>query len=309
MYQSLVQMIQERHPLDETSEEKAVNLLEHVHLFDRGEADRFILGLVTSSPDEALPDVVASIIVLLSFPNQRIIKATMMFLDSLIQFCSPSVRLKLVRADLLPHIIASLNPLSLSVADYKYIHSRLIFVIDYSLYLSLPDNLENLRIENSTESQAVHETVLKQVLVPSEAYIRHLCVNQYSMIESDQSYELLTLFAELLQICAYYQPIMDFVFKLPVFSAITSAISFCDEELRIWLFLGQTCMHQKEWDKQGRSLRQYGQIVRRYLKMEGFEALIEERLENDKHGDRWELLAGQVIEVSILLGMNLLQLK
>ncbi|KAK2954951.1 hypothetical protein BLNAU_10091 [Blattamonas nauphoetae] len=83
-------------------------------------------------------------------------------------FGTAEVRLALVKADLIPQITTTLNPQSLSFTEAVDIHTNLMISITHSVWLSTPDGLAELGIEDRDEQQAVHETVLKQILVPSE---------------------------------------------------------------------------------------------------------------------------------------------
>ncbi|KAK2956338.1 hypothetical protein BLNAU_8705 [Blattamonas nauphoetae] len=86
----------------------------------------------------------------------------------------------LVKADLIPQLIVTLNPQSVSLAETEEIHTCLLQIITDTFWLLAPESLQKLEIEESSEQQNVHETVLKQILAPSEQDIRHLCVHRYS---------------------------------------------------------------------------------------------------------------------------------
>ncbi|KAK2960161.1 hypothetical protein BLNAU_4714 [Blattamonas nauphoetae] len=104
-------------------------------------------------------------------------------LDSLILFCSIKVRLALVKANLIPQLVITLNLRSLSLTDYEHIHTDFVKIIRSTVWIATPDCLAELGIEDHDEQQALRELVLKQVLTPTEQYIRHLCVNRYSIVD------------------------------------------------------------------------------------------------------------------------------
>ncbi|KAK2960848.1 hypothetical protein BLNAU_4245 [Blattamonas nauphoetae] len=335
----------DRHPFDEALEKKAVSLLEQIrplhieldrfiraitqrpaganqlihpvlppHAVPNGlipdlpppaVADQVILDLVPSSPDEALTEFIASIAVLLSFSNQGIITATISMLTGCTDSCSQSFVLKLIRAGLIPHIVASLNPQSLSFADSKFIHMNLILTINCSVRQSILSITNSLGIEDPIEAQAVHDTILQQVLVPSEDYIRHICVNRHSMIEADQSYELLILLNGIVRICPYNPQTIDFVLTMPLLQAITSALTFCynDESRRV--FLCRTETSQREWSRQSRNVRQSAQIVLRCLRTEGFDDWCEQILGNEGDATWRRNLTNHMNNVSVSPGINL----
>ncbi|KAK2950675.1 hypothetical protein BLNAU_14346 [Blattamonas nauphoetae] len=119
-------------------------------------------------------------------------------------------------ADLIPQLINTLNPLSLSFVTAENIHMCLIYCITCFLWLATPPGLEDLGIEDHDGQLAVHETVLKQVLIPSEEYIWHLCLNRLSIVDGLLSMRFMSLLAQLLRISSYYQPTMDFVLRIPL---------------------------------------------------------------------------------------------
>ncbi|KAK2950145.1 hypothetical protein BLNAU_14947 [Blattamonas nauphoetae] len=103
------------------------------------------------------------IVVLISSASKRIITATMKMLNRLLQYCSAHVRLALVKAGLIPQIINTLNPQSLSFAETVDIQIYVANIIWYSLWLATPNGLEELEIEDDDEQQALHKTLPIQV--------------------------------------------------------------------------------------------------------------------------------------------------
>ncbi|KAK2952918.1 hypothetical protein BLNAU_12094 [Blattamonas nauphoetae] len=132
--------------------------------------------------------------------NQVIIEGSMRMLDLVFLLCSTVNCRILVKANLVPQLIPTLNPQSLSLRDCEHIHTCLIRIIASSFWLTTPDGLTQLEIEDGDEEQAVHETVLKQVVVPSAQYICHLCVNRFSIVDLDQSQFFVSLLTKLIQI-------------------------------------------------------------------------------------------------------------
>ncbi|KAK2955271.1 hypothetical protein BLNAU_9823 [Blattamonas nauphoetae] len=208
-----------------TAETKAVNFLGSVDLYAQESADA-ILNSFGQTTDESLTIFIQYILVLVSTPNHVIKTAAMKMLYSLSLWCSPNIRLALVKADLLPQIVINLNLQSLSFAEAVDIHIHIMKIIRISAWLTAPDGLDQLEIEDHDEQQAVYKTVLKQVLVPSEKYICYLCANRYSMNDETQSESFVLLLATLLRISPSYQPTMDFVLHMPVVLTIPSCLTY-----------------------------------------------------------------------------------
>ncbi|KAK2944035.1 hypothetical protein BLNAU_21034 [Blattamonas nauphoetae] len=304
IYLSLVAILKLQPALDDSLETKIVKFLDSVVPKYPESADDFLNKLASLS-DDSLTDFVQSIVVLLSSPSQAIVKSSMNMLRSLIYYCSAHVRLALVKADLIPQLITTLNPLSLSLIEAVDIHTSLISLITYSVDLATPYYLTRLGIEDGDGHPAVHETIFQQVLVPSEKYICHLCVNRSSIIDTDQSQDFIVLLARLLEIGPYYQPTMNFVGHIPVVLSIPSFLTSHNNDRSIEYFLWILNKVQRECNKRRGHQRQMWKTVQRMLRMEGIEDMIEQKLQNDKHKFFGREIVTNSIEWSNLLGMNL----
>ncbi|KAK2952717.1 hypothetical protein BLNAU_12366 [Blattamonas nauphoetae] len=296
---SLVATMKFQPALDESLEAKAVRLLDFVVQNNRDSADAFFSSFA-SVFDESSITFVQSIVVLISSPNKAIIKSAMKMLDSLLNRCSSQMHLALVKADLIPRLITTLNPLSFSFAEVEDIHSSLMSSITCSLWLSTQEGLSTIENADESAKQSVHKTVLKQVLVPSEAFICHLCANRLSIMDRDMSNDFMNLLARLLHISPYYQPTMDFVLNMPVVLTIPSCLAFFEDDDSIWSFLLSMAFNQQEWNEQGGPERQLWSEVLRMLRMEGICDMIEEKLQNDQDDS-----GGYILTYTI--GLNNLQ--
>ncbi|KAK2957625.1 hypothetical protein BLNAU_7524 [Blattamonas nauphoetae] len=289
--------------LDVSLEEKAVKLLESVDPPNRESTDAFLLSLGRTTADSS-SDFVQCIGVLISSASQVITTAAMKMLGNLIMWCSAKVRLTLVSADLIPQLITTLNPLSLSFTEAVDIHTCLMRIIMFCLRLATPFGLPQLACAGLDEQLAVPETIFQQVLIPSEKYIYHLCVNRFSIIDGDQFGSFLSLFAHLLEICPYHQPTMYFVLRMPVVFTIPSCLASFENEMPIIYFLHDMNNAQLEWNKRRGVVRQMWKKVLRMLRMEGFENTIEEKLQSDKNGDSGGWIVDRSIGWSNQQGMN-----
>ncbi|KAK2960219.1 hypothetical protein BLNAU_4772 [Blattamonas nauphoetae] len=302
---SLVATVKFKPALDASLEAKAVILLKSV-VPDDEESANAILHSYASSSNDYLTNFVQSIVVLISSPSQVVTAAAMKMLGTLILSCSAKIKLALVKADLIPQLIITLNPLSLPLTEGEDIHVHLMTLFRYSLWQTTPDGLTYLEIEDNDEQQAVYEIVLKQVLAPSEKYIRHLCVNRYSIIDRMQSMQFLELIARLLEISPYYQPTMDFFVNLPVILTIPSWLAFFEADRSIWAFLYLMVDAQREWNETRGDVRQMGNTVDRMLRMEGIEDVIEAKLLNDKNRPDGRCIIVYSIRWNNMQGMNVL---
>ncbi|KAK2950671.1 hypothetical protein BLNAU_14342 [Blattamonas nauphoetae] len=304
VFWSLVATVKLQPVLDDTLEGKAVNFLQRMDLDERELADAFLMSL-RQTMNESSRDFIQSISVLLSSPSQAVTTATMKMLQSLIANCSRKVRLALVKADLIPQLITTLNPQSLSFTEALDIHTSLMINITNTLGLATPNGLGQLGIEDDNEQEAEHETVLQQVLAPSEKYIWHLCMNRFSIVDGNQSANFLEILAKILQISHAYQPTMNFVLNMPVFLTLPSCLTFFEDDCSIWYFLDTIIDAQLEWNKRRGEERKMGKTVLRMLRMEGFEDAMEEKLQNDKSETDRVLIVSLSMELTNLHGINL----
>ncbi|KAK2960948.1 hypothetical protein BLNAU_4035 [Blattamonas nauphoetae] len=235
---------------------------------------------------------------------QTITIATMQMLETLVSCCSAKGRLALAEADLIHQLEVILNPLSLSFTETVDIHTHLMKIITNCFWILTPDGLKKLGIEEGHGEQAVSETVLKQVLIPSKTYICNLCMNRYSIVDRVLSMRFLTNLAQLIQICPYYQPLTQIVLDMPVFLTIPSCLTFFEKIDSIWLFLYSMVEIQQEWNKTRGAKRQMWTNVHRTLRMEGFADAMEAKLQYDRYTITGSYIGYSLIEWSILQGMN-----
>ncbi|KAK2964067.1 hypothetical protein BLNAU_1148 [Blattamonas nauphoetae] len=195
--------------------DSAIAIQVNIHSSD--EVDSFVFGNVLSSQHE-------------SSSAQRIVGETIAFVWRVVRSCSSKKRLRLFKDDLIAKIIPSLNLLTLPFAGAEDLHYHLMFVIANFLWLSTPFGLASLELSHLHEHQALHETVLKQVLMPSEAYLRHLCVNCHSIVDGNQSTSFVLLLAQILRICPFHDPTFKFVQTLPIFLTLPNTLSFFEKD-------------------------------------------------------------------------------
>ncbi|KAK2957576.1 hypothetical protein BLNAU_7475 [Blattamonas nauphoetae] len=304
VFQSFVATLKFQPALDASLEAKAVKLLEYVDP-DRGKTAHAFLSSFGRTIKKSSKNFIQSIVVLVSSPHRAITTATMKTLLSLIDWCHSHDQFALVKAGLVPQLINTLNPQSLSFSEAVDIHARLMDIIRESFLLATPESLEQLGIEDEDEQQAVHKTVLKKVIIPSGQFIRYFCVNRYSIIDGELSYELMELLAHLLRISSYYQPAVDIVLHMPVIIAIPCCLTFFEKDTTIWTFLFYMVIAQWEWNDEGGEVPQMGMIMLRMLRMEGIEDVLEEKLQNDRNEDFGNRLVSYSIRWNNLQGMNI----
>ncbi|KAK2951252.1 hypothetical protein BLNAU_13868 [Blattamonas nauphoetae] len=86
----------------------------------------------------------------------------MKMINALMTHSSAQVLRALINCDLIPQLINTLNLPSLSFDKAVDIHIYLMSIVTNSVWLSTPNGLEQLGIEDEDEQQAVHETDMKE---------------------------------------------------------------------------------------------------------------------------------------------------
>ncbi|KAK2947106.1 hypothetical protein BLNAU_17958 [Blattamonas nauphoetae] len=304
VFRSLVATVKLQAALDVSLEAKAVKFLDSVIPENHKSSVTFVRSFGRMI-DESSTHFVQSIVVLLSSASQVITVSAMKMLRELIIYCSSKVRLALVTADLVSQLMNTLNPQSLPFTERVDFHMYVMEIINRFLWLATPGAQANLEIEGDNAQQGVYETVLKQVIVPSEKYIRHLCVNRFSIVDGELSWYFLTLLARLLGISPYYQPTMDVVVSMPVFLTIPSCLTYFVKDHSIWCFLVLMNKTQREWNATQGDVRQMWKKIYRMLRMEGMEDAIEEKLRNDQVRSKGRWTVANTIILNNVQGMNL----
>ncbi|KAK2963941.1 hypothetical protein BLNAU_1018 [Blattamonas nauphoetae] len=156
VFRSLVATVQSQPALDISLEVKAVKVLESVVPNDVESTDAFLNSLASNSYDP-VSDFVQLIVVLVSSASLVIPTAAIKMLSKVIDWFSATVRLSLIKADLMPRLIIILKPQSLYPTETEDIHTGLLDILSNSLYLLISDGLQQLGIKEDDDHQAVHE--------------------------------------------------------------------------------------------------------------------------------------------------------
>ncbi|KAK2958851.1 hypothetical protein BLNAU_6100 [Blattamonas nauphoetae] len=269
IFLSLVATVKLQPVLYDSLENKAVKFLKF--LGPRNDSTIFpLFRSLSSFSDDSVTEFAQCILVLTSSSNRIITKKALKIAETLIQYCEAQIRLGLVEADLIPQLIINLNLQSLSFAEAHAIHTSLLHILSHAVGFPPQPGLAYLQTEYP-DKQAAHETILKQVIVPSEQYIRYICSNRYSIIDDEQSQNFMILLTLLLQKCPYHQPTMDFILNMPVTLAIPSCLTFFenDESTRSFTFI--LFAIQRQWNTKRGERRQMWMEVHRLIRTEGLE--------------------------------------
>ncbi|KAK2951358.1 hypothetical protein BLNAU_13737 [Blattamonas nauphoetae] len=277
---SLADAVQAQPVLDDSQKIEAERFLNSLNLWKEKVIDAFLSNFGQSSVDSSR-SFIQIILVLISSADKDISNAAIGMLKRLILRCSAKTRLSLVQTTMIPQLITILNPVFLSFARTSDIHPSLLSIISNSFKLATPDGLTELEIENHDEQQAVSETIFQQVLVPSENYLGHLCVN-YKSIHEWHIDAFQRVLGQLLRISPYYQPTMELVLQMPIIHTIPSCLTFFETDKLILFLLFDITNSYEEWNTARGEFRRMWKTIHRMLRKEGMEDVLEEKLLNDK---------------------------
>ncbi|KAK2956336.1 hypothetical protein BLNAU_8703 [Blattamonas nauphoetae] len=253
-----------------------------------------------------------------------------------IQMCSAKLRLALIKADLIPQLVITLNTLSLSFVEKADIHINLMNSITWSIWLASPEGLTQLEIEDHHGQQAARETKQTEASDHFDQFLTPLWPTNTVWILSRQSPSIVaalsfTFAATLSLLPNGSDPSLPFIAvcvdviaaqDIHVLPHLPSAfwISLAHQLVNLttpsWLalfepegsvgtFLELMGDTQWEWNRTRGDERQMKKTVHRMLQMEGIEDVIDEKLRNRKN----RFFVGWLDKASIrwnnLLGMNL----
>ncbi|KAK2955024.1 hypothetical protein BLNAU_9955 [Blattamonas nauphoetae] len=303
VYRSLVQMVTDNHHFDDDLTNKAVLFLYEFRNAREEPGDSFF-DLDKYASHETVKDFVHSVGMLLSAPNQRIVEATMEFLHRMIIIRSKHFLLKLVKADLIPHLLASLNPVSLSFEYAEDVHIHLVSIIGLALLLLHPNDSKQIDVINATDKHNLQETILARVLLPPASYIRHLCANRHLFINGNRSVHLLNFLTRLISLCPYSTPSMRILQSLPVFFTIPSTSAELDMDRALCWILDALVDAQRDWNNDSGDVRKSGRTACRSLVLEGFEDTLERSIQFGSTEDTRKQLTKHSIVLSNMMGMN-----
>ncbi|KAK2959932.1 hypothetical protein BLNAU_5129 [Blattamonas nauphoetae] len=159
-------------------------------------------------------------------------------------------------------------------------------------------------MEDRDKQQALRETVLKQVLSPSQTYICHLCAKYHSIVDEDHSDAFTTLLSRIIQLYSHCQQTMEDGLVLRAFVALPSCLTFFESDVSIDSFLDELVDSKEQQNEQGGDVCESETTILRSLRMEGIDDVIEEKLINDRSTDNAENIVVNSIKWSNMLGMN-----
>ncbi|KAK2957784.1 hypothetical protein BLNAU_7218 [Blattamonas nauphoetae] len=304
LYSSLVARVDQESRFDEAVQDQAVELLKMLEPKpnERKLADSIIKDLVPSSTGSP-SGFVECIVTLLSSPHSAIVTATFSLLHQTIFFSSAGILITLLEADLIPKILASIQPHTLPITGKNTVLHQLNKNFSLSLRLVRPDFQRTIISGFSVKISRFRPIALQKVVIPSSQFVAFLISKRF-ILHGELSGSFMELLAVLLEIGPLYRPTLEFVLASPIVMGFSSCLSSVDHCYDHWNSLDIIDVSLEEWKNYGPEVAQSGKRMTQSLFSEGFEDTLEQML-NCIMGDCYRLdLAIKCSKISIFLGSN-----
>ncbi|KAK2960095.1 hypothetical protein BLNAU_4978 [Blattamonas nauphoetae] len=304
IYCSLVDLVKAEYPFDKTLQDRAARFLENFGptVFKHEIADKLVTDLVPSSAGSH-SGFVESILTLLSSPHSTVVVAALSFLSKTTRVLS-TLPLRLVESDLVPNVLATVQPHTLPISGNETILNDLSRIIDYFADLGSPPILLYLRITSATDQFNHHEMIFRKVVIPSSQFLTFLISNRF-ILSGILFGTFMSLLASLLRLGPFHRPTLEFVLASPIAMTFSNCLSFFEDSHRVWVTLLTINYALQEWKREGPEVVRSGKRMMQALFSEGFEDTLEQMLMNDKNGYYCFRVVHKCRYISQLLGSNM----
>ncbi|KAK2939895.1 hypothetical protein BLNAU_25189 [Blattamonas nauphoetae] len=222
IFNSLVVLVKAGYPLEPEWDEQDL-------------ADKLVEELVPSSAGSP-SGFVESIATLLSSPHSTVVAAALSFLDKTMSRSSAEIRCRLVDFDLISNILATMQPHTLPISGNEEIITHLIRIFFRSLLLASASSLSDIGITAAVDTFDLRELLFQKVLIPSSRFVTFLISNRY-ILNRNLFDSFMILLDKFIEISPFHRPTLDFVVASPIAMAITSCLSFVENDNDIWSIL------------------------------------------------------------------------
>ncbi|KAK2957813.1 hypothetical protein BLNAU_7247 [Blattamonas nauphoetae] len=251
IYCSLVALVKAEYPFDNALQDKTARFLKNLEpkWGDKQAADRLVTDLVPCSAGSP-SGFTESILTLFSSPHSTVVAATLSFINRSTKESSPTIQCRLMKSDLIPNILATVQPQTLSVTGNDTRLDNLIRIIRSFLYLAYPPLLRKLDITAAVDAFNHREIIFQKVVLPSSQFVTFLISNRH-VLDEERSYSFMSLWCTHITIGPFHRPTLSFIAVSPIVMAISSYLS-SDEHcsrLRTTLLKINTSIFQ--WKKEG----------------------------------------------------------
>ncbi|KAK2952463.1 hypothetical protein BLNAU_12569 [Blattamonas nauphoetae] len=279
IFQSLGTLVREDYPFDTALLTKAVNFLDTISpAYEIFEADDLLFGLVPDHEDP-LTGFTEAVWSLVASPHHEIVESALDALQSVLSHCSTDNLERMLDCDVVAGVMKIVEPHTISLPLRDVLHTRVMDVL--TSVLSFAQNAESLGADGAIAQCRVNDAIFARMVVPSKAYIQHLCSDRLLVLEGNLMDGLLDVFSALIDVSVFHPSTWTFVVSLPIALSVTSASSF-NFNFVIGFF---ECLRWDlyDWRKAGPCTFAKGWTMVRLLNSEGLDDLLDQTLLAVKH--------------------------
>ncbi|KAK2959994.1 hypothetical protein BLNAU_4877 [Blattamonas nauphoetae] len=305
IYNSLVALVKAGYPFPDNLQNRAAQFLNNIEpwLSQKERATKLVTDLVPSSASSP-SGFIDSIVFLLSSPHSTVTAAALSFVYATVQTSSYAFKDRLVESDLIPNVLETVQPHTQPISGNEEIISNLITIIEHFVTFASPSYIRNINLADAADIFNRREMIFQKVVIPSSEFVTSLISNRF-ILNEDLFKSFMNLLHLFIEISPYHQPTLEFVLASPIVIAITSCLSFIEDEYRFCLTL-ETIINATidDWEDECPKVEQYGKRMMQALSSEGFEDTLEQILMNDKNGVFSPSVVDDCLQLSQLLGSN-----
>ncbi|KAK2961662.1 hypothetical protein BLNAU_3460 [Blattamonas nauphoetae] len=301
---SLVALVKAEYPFDKTLQDRAARFLKSLEpTWNAHDLAAMLVRDLVHSSARSSAGFVESILTLLSSPHSRIVVAALSFLKKTTIESSPTIRCRLVESDLVSKVLAIVQPHTLPISGTEAILNNLIGIIASFAKLAFPSSLRQRGINSAVDQSSHREMIFQNVVLPSSEFVSFLISNR-NMLNEKLLLSFLWTLTTLLLICPFHRPTLQFVVASPIVMALSSCLSFIEDDMFLWNILSNINRLLYEWKEEGPEVVQSAKRMMQALFSEGFEDTLEQTLKYDKDGDYGRSVYFSCRFISKLLGSN-----
>ncbi|KAK2941927.1 hypothetical protein BLNAU_23163 [Blattamonas nauphoetae] len=286
IYCSLVALVKAEYPFVNALLDRAARFLKSLEpkWSDKPDyADKLVTDIFPSSAGSP-SGFIDSVFTLLSSPHSRVAEAALSFLNITVLESSPAIRCRLVETDLIPNVFVTVQPHTLPISGNEEMFGELlkiVRIIDRFVDLADSFSLSKLGITDAVEKFNHREMIFQKVLLPSSQFVTFLIANRY-ILNGWLLFSFMFLLATHLRIGPFHRPTLEFVLASPTVMALSSCLSFVQNDGDAKIPLETINNSLREWKKEGPEVTQSAKLMIRALFSEGFEDSLEQMLMNTK---------------------------
>ncbi|KAK2947824.1 hypothetical protein BLNAU_17244 [Blattamonas nauphoetae] len=304
IYRSLVALVKEGYHFDNALEDKTVHFLKNLapSWYNRQFTATLVTGLVPSSSDSP-SDFVESVLTLLTSPHSTVVAAALSFLNTIVNFSVPAVKLLFVKSDLITSVLTIVQPHTLPIAGNEEILDKLIAIVSSLAYLIDPSFLRKLRITAAVEKSSHREVIFRKVVVPSYQYVTFLISNRH-VLNRHLFGSFMDELNTFLQISPFHRPMLEFVLASPIVLVFSSCLSSLGNRDFLHSLLRNIEYSIRQWKPEDGEVVHSRKRMMQALFSEGFEDTLEQMLLHGEDGTFRNYVVTDCRSIFQLMGKN-----